>query len=232
MLDAIYSSKLYKLSTRKSVISAATTSPMNVELVKQLRSYLDEEYQNDEYLDIGNPDVPEEDTEERIKPSEESSSGGGGGGSVTHIGGEGSLSGELKDAEQDESGPTPPPSDEGKSDVGESVRLKSSKVISSYVSRTSVSESIASQLDNIKGTLNLRSDTSGVVRVVLRVSESELWIYYNDDTNLNNVMEPVIMVLASQYGDCMTFNRLARTDNAIVFEVCESSNTSITSQDE
>lgn len=69
----------------------------------------------------------------------------------------------------------------------------------------------------IKGTLNVRDDTNGVSRVF--VKDNELWIYYQDKINLNSVMEPVIEVLNGTGFTNLEFNRLARTDNAIVFEI-------------
>ena len=42
---AIYSCKLYKNSTRKDKIKAAISNPLNAELVSQLKSYLDPEFQ-------------------------------------------------------------------------------------------------------------------------------------------------------------------------------------------
>ena len=47
----------------------------------------------------------------------------------------------------------------------------------------------------------------------------ELWIHYNDSINLNNVMEPVIAVLNAANYFKLDFNRLARTENAIVFSI-------------
>jgi hypothetical protein len=71
--------------------------------------------------------------------------------------------------------------------------------------------------NEIKGTLNVRQDTAGVNRV--QIKNDELWIYYNDDINLNNVMANVIGVLNTANYSYFEFNRLARTDNAIVFTV-------------
>ena len=69
----------------------------------------------------------------------------------------------------------------------------------------------------IKGTLNVRDDTKGVSRIF--VKDKELWIYYQDKINLNSVMEPVIEVLNGTGFTNLEFNRLARTENAIVFDI-------------
>ena len=218
MLERIYSSKLYKLSTRKSKIDTAIQNPINVELVKQLREYLDDEYLSSDYLDTKG--VPEDRDDVSIKPSESHGggpSGGGGGGSF------GDLSSELSDNTSggDDFGPIEPLDDDANEaeDVGEAVKIKS-KTIKSSSTPMSIIDSVASQLDSIKGMLNSREDTSEVSRILLR--ENECWIYYNDKVNLNNVMEPVISVLNASGYTYLDFNRLARTDNAIVFEVLKS----------
>ena len=41
-MNAILSSKLYKISSRKDKIASAMKNPINVELVKQLDSYIDQ----------------------------------------------------------------------------------------------------------------------------------------------------------------------------------------------
>lgn len=69
----------------------------------------------------------------------------------------------------------------------------------------------------IKGTLNAREITQGVMRVSIK--NDEMWVYYNDDINLNNVMSPVIELLNAANYHYLIFNRLARTDNAIVFTI-------------
>ena len=43
--------------------------------------------------------------------------------------------------------------------------------------------------------------------------------YYDDKINLNNVMGPVLELLNAASYTYLQFNRLARTDNAIVFQV-------------
>ena len=75
----------------------------------------------------------------------------------------------------------------------------------------------SSLVGELKGTLNARSETSGVSRIAIK--SEELWIYYNDDVNLNSMMPNVIDVLNAANYYYLVFNRLARTDNAIVFDL-------------
>ena len=78
-------------------------------------------------------------------------------------------------------------------------------------------EDIANECETIKGTLNAREDTSGVNR--LQVKDQELWIYFTDDTNLNDKMIDVIEVLNGTGYTYLAFSRLARSNNAIVFDI-------------
>jgi len=74
---------------------------------------------------------------------------------------------------------------------------------------------LSDDMNAIKGLLNARDDTDGVV--VIKIHGDEMWIHYNDNTNLNTVMEPVISLLYASGYHYLEFNRLARSDNAIVF---------------
>ena len=78
-------------------------------------------------------------------------------------------------------------------------------------------DAVISQSESIKGLLNAREDTAGCVRV--QVKGEELWMFYNDKINLNNLMEDVISLMNASGYTYLEFNRLARTDNAIVFSV-------------
>ena len=74
----------------------------------------------------------------------------------------------------------------------------------------------------IKSTLNGREDTCGVVSIALKDSGvSELWIYYDDETNLNDTIYAVVSVFNSCGYNMLKFNRLARSNNAIVFDILE-----------
>lgn len=215
-MKAIYSCKLYRSSTRKEKIRAAVESPINVELVKQLRSYLDEEYQTDEYLDLGHDDpdyVAEVKPDETIRPSETSgggSSGGGGGFEMFDLpdSGEAEFGGDADDASNDDG------SADVEIDVPDDEVSEAEEILGIEDSGIDPSR----DPDGLKEYLNESEDTSGVYRVSLKTND-EMWVYYSDKINLNNVMESVITsLLKSEYSD-LEFNRLARTENAIVFEI-------------
>ena len=75
-MNAIFASKLFRSSTRQDKIRAALADPVNMELVQQLRSYLDEPYQQMGLMDP-QPEEPETDISEapaQEEAGEESSS--------------------------------------------------------------------------------------------------------------------------------------------------------------
>ena len=74
-------------------------------------------------------------------------------------------------------------------------------------------------VDTLKGSINLREDTQGVNRILKK--NDEIWIYYEDKVNLNNVMGSVIELVSALGYANLEFNRLARSDNAIVFQIVD-----------
>ena len=100
-------------------------------------------------------------------------------------------------------------------DVQEDEPVEQSKKVTA--SKNIVND-LSSAVEQIKGTLNAQIETSGVNRILVK-DKQELWVYYNDDINLNNVMGPVIELLNAAGFTYLAFNRLARSDNAIVFEI-------------
>lgn len=223
-LQRIYSSKLYLTSSRKDKIHAAmnSTDTWNVELVQQLEEYLGDEAK--EQLEVAKSQVtnPEtNDTTPEVAPSGLSPSGGGGGGAPSssftgdvfsdfgtdEFEGGGEAAGDEVSVE---------PAAEPEAPVEESTKVDGTSITATSTIWTTPEDAV-SQCNVIQGTLNAREDTKGVNR--LQVKDSELWIYFNDDVNLNDTMINVIEVLNSTGYTYLTFNRLARSNNAIVFDI-------------
>ena len=217
MLQSIYSSKLFIASKRQNEIRSKIEAAANTELVQQLIADLDEDYQtlgnvapelsdNAESLSV---DKSDKSSSRSKKSSHHSSSGHV---SAPHVGTPIDFKEEFVPDDSDVSLDVDSEPDESSNDdelssdtepVEESTRINLLPV------------------DVIKGTLNHSEDTSGVTRIELK--DNEMWIYYSDDTNLNNIMTDVIELLNATGYTYLSFNRLARSNNAIVFEV--SSNT-------
>lgn len=218
----ILCSKLYLSSSRKDKILAAIQDPNNRELVQQVASYLDDEFIDKRYLD---PDSSDDSVQEKEEDSGVNEKGGddrgfSGGGSTP--GGGFSSSGfssmddifddEVREGESSESGR------EGTSNEEEGT---TDDIVEEPVIESSKSIKASLVLDVVKGTLNARQDTAGVDRVVEK--ENELWVYYNDNINLNKVMSDAAQELILQGYSMLEFNRLARSNNAIVFDIVKKS---------
>lgn len=227
-INRITASKLYKASSRKKKILAAMSDPINLELVQQLDEYIGDEYKP--MLKPAEPDVTEvEPTESestpdigRHSPIRSVPSGSGGGKLSERFGDDLDAEGEAMfdatnpDDDWDEDS-TSGTADEAT--PNSSTKPKAKKKIVAETTSVNPCAGVHASIDQLagelKGTLNARSSTAGVIRVA--VKDDELWLYYNDSINLNNVMPTVIDLLNAAGYNYLLFNRLARTDNAMVF---------------
>lgn len=229
MIKSIQSSKLYIASSRKDRINAAMIAPSNLGLVQQLAEDLDEQYQ------------PSATKQEPAEPKQESTEGYDKLFDDEEINPEtdlmtvNDLGGQEKSAPSHRLAPSksaPASDNDAKSkepaDTSELIpdspmteepekEQKPVEESTQIVSTTIIKPEEKVNLDVLKGSLNGRSDTNGVTRVAEK--ESEIWVYYNDDINLNNIMTDVIEYVANAGFTALEFNRLARSDNAIVFDL-------------
>lgn len=224
MVSAIFASKLYQASSRKDRIHSAYMNPLNAELVQQIDSYVSPKYQKLLEPEEQEPaDSQNLDTANRGEDDGRSSSGssysGRGGSSFSGGGVPGMITDEPADSSVDDietEDVDVEPSGEESFEPQEDESVEQSTVIaSSYTEKDA-----ALEVDTIKGSLNVKDETSGVTRV--RVKDKELWIYYQDSINLNSVMPDVIDTMNALGYTYLEFSRLARTDNAIVFDIYES----------
>lgn len=228
-MKIVVSSKLYASKSVESQkkIKAAMEDPVNKELVQQLAEYVDDKYlEPQRRAEQGSAGVihdaeaaPEDKGQgSSSRPSAPMPRGGGGHSSMS-MPDDFAAIGEMDDTPEDmSSDDTSTATDdfddatvinpEGQDDVESATDIKASTEVS------------ALSPDEIKGSLNLSESTGGVSRVV--ISEAEVWIYYLDKINLNNIMNNVIEFAGSKYYN-LAFNRLARSDNAIVFDIVDQS---------
>lgn len=225
-MNSIFASKLYQASPRKDKIQAALLAPSNLSLVQQLADSLDEEYKTPENLgqESKKPEIEENADfilDEKIDPEKDLMTV-----DDLDVGTKGSKSskGSSKSSKpkRRSSGPSPshfpspstlsddsdvpePPSDSDTNEKPEEPAEASTAILAC--------EEI--DLTVLKDSLNSREDTHGVSRVVEK--DREIWIYYKDDVNLNNMMTEVIEYVMNAGYVSLEFNRLARSDNAIVF---------------
>lgn len=200
-MKQLYACKMYKSSTRKSKIQASLSNPVNQPLVTQLRSYLDDEYRKEEILEpdiemkkgksspVKDEHIDESSTDDKKVIDDNTKFS--------------NPNGDKEDINVEDSDKDNHPSEDDNN-------VNSSK-------KCAIRSSI--DLDSLKGTMNAVSDTCGVQRVKIDEDKKELWVYYNDDINLNDIMTPLIELLESSSYNYLIFNRLARSGNAVVFEI-------------
>ena len=134
--------------------------------------------------------------------------------------------------------PEPPEGDKPSSDVSELMpespanesNPEPPEASTEVPAKEKVTAATILDLTSLKATLNSREETTGVTRIAEK--ENEIWIYYNDDTNLNEIMTDVIEYLMNNGYESFEFNRLARSDNAIVFVMEKSTPVDLVSVEE
>lgn len=230
MLKSIYACKMYRYSKHKDKIHSAISNPLNAELVQQLSKYVDfDEPENVSQTDT-TAKVNKQDESSKVKSESKPLSFTPHSPVVSKPNfDESTKTTEFDNLEEPENPEVDTTDDESAtesesletSDVEESTATKNKQVVESgtvlYNNNCICVDKLPEVVDQIKGALNLRSDTKGVNRVL--VKDSELWIYYEDSINLNNVMAAVIEFLNAANYQYLEFNRLARSDNAVVFEI-------------
>lgn len=220
MIDAIYNSKLYRISKRKSAIVAAANNPINTELVTQLADALSPVYQKEDYLVDKEVEKAKAEAAKARKAEEAAAETEEVDDANSTLASKPSshIADSFRKAEKHEK----EAAEEGREALAEPAEPKDvdNSTVSSGQPITAtrmLTKDMKEVVDQIKGLLNLQDTTTGVNRIL--VKDSELWIYYNDSINLNNVMANVIEALNAAGYDYLEFNRLARSDNAIVFQI-------------
>lgn len=224
MVEPIFSSKLFAVSSRKAEIRAAASNPINQNLMQQLSTALDKSYQKAEYL-LDEEDQEKlrkeqtESAEPEVEETEESE--------VTEETGAepkehsappakpSNLHSKFKEAEKSMSEDEPSETAEGTpTDTGSvDTKMEAATDIDNGIEDNGIQDT-KSIADSVKAALNDNTETAGVSRTA--VKDDELWVYYEDSINLNKVMASAIETL-NTLGYGLEFNRLARSDNAIVF---------------
>lgn len=201
--NVVLSSSLFAVSTKKAKIMAALTNPLNAELIQQSVS-----------------DLPE-DTVAKLKESDNQEPNKDGASPASE--GTKSITSDPKPIKFKvadhalEKDTAALENDDSSKDSDNSTETNPVDVTSSV----SV-DYVVLDAEVIKGTLNGRDDTCGVVSIAIKDNgASELWIYYDDETNLNDTIYAVVSVFNSCGYNMLKFNRLARSNNAIVFDILE-----------
>lgn len=228
MIVAIKASKMFNSSTRKQKILSAIQDPINVELVQQLDKYIPDVFPKETELDLNKGKEHSKNTDSTSSehkssshrsPSVSHSSGSPMNFHSAEVGNSSEVENDSQSVEDGDTSSSQPSDDSAIEDV---TPNSSSAIHRKQVKGHKQYDIMLGDVQVLLGTLNSRDDTAGVTRVTIETNESssskELWIYYEDSVNLNNVMTLVIDLVSRSYSQ-FVFNRLARSNNAIVFDV-------------
>ena len=209
----IYGCKMFRSSSRKNHIKANIANPINVELVQQIEDLTDD---SDGTVEKVNPS--ENRSERKILKGPSSSPSGGSYSPSLSDSSEPSEDDIFIPDETDNNGNTDENFDDSDSldTSDESVDEDTSdeNVESSEAITAVVEEDL--DINQLKSILNESSSlTYGVSRISDR--NNEIWVYYNDDVNLNPMLSDIIYTVESSKFKNLEFNRIARSDNAVVF---------------
>lgn len=214
LLKYIYGCKMFRSSSRKNHIKANIANPINVELVQQIQDLTDDSEDNSEKVN------PSENRSERKILKGPSSSPSGGSYSP-------SFSDDIEPSEDDIFIPDESNDESDKDEkTDDSINLDNSDELNDEdVSDENVesSEAITAVVEDdvdINQLKSILNESSSLTYGVSRISErkNEVWIYYNDDVNLNPMLSDIIYTVESSKFKNLEFNRIARSDNAVVFE--------------
>lgn len=213
LLKYIYGCKMFRSSSRKNHIKANIANPINVELVQQIQDLTDDSEDTVEKVN------PSENKSERkiLKGPSSSPSGGSYSTSLSH-GSEPSEDDIFIPDETDNNGNKDENFDDSDSLDTSDESVDEDTSDENVESSEAITAVVEDELDinQLKSILN---ESSSLTYGVSRISErnNEVWVYYNDDVNLNPMLSDIIYTVESSKFKNLEFNRIARSDNAVVF---------------
>lgn len=188
----ILSSHIIRSNKHRDQIKSAITDPINHELVQQLSEYIDWDDVDEEVIDELKGEDNKDNVNEEEVPEE-------------HIEDEDMPEKDKPHKPDKLNKPTNPDSD--KPDKPEEDKVEEPELESATKIPTNKIESA------IKTTLTQLQSSKDIN--LISIKGNEIWVRYNDTVNLNDIMYDTIKCVTDNTD--LTFNRLARFDNSIVF---------------
>lgn len=186
----ILSSHIIRSNKHRDQIKSAITDPINHELVQQLSEYIDWDDVDEEVIDELKSEDNKDDVNEEEVPEE-------------HIEDEDMPEEDkLHKHDKPDKPDKPDKLDKPEEDKAEEPELDSATKIPTNKIESAIKTTLT-QLQSSKD-INLIS-----------IKGNEIWVRYNDTVNLNDIMYDTIKCVTDNTD--LTFNRLARFDNSIVF---------------
>lgn len=186
----ILSSHIIRSNKHRDQIKSAITDPINKELIQQLSEYIDWDDVDEEVIDeLKGEDGREDVSEEEVSEEELS-----------------------EDGVNDEDKPDKPhkhdkPSRPANPDKPEEDKIEEPELDSAtHIPSNKIESAIKTTLTQLQSSKDIN---------LISIKGNEIWVRYNDTINLNDIMYDTIKCVTDNTD--LTFNRLARFDNSIVF---------------
>lgn len=184
----ILSSHIIRSNKHRDQIKSAITDPINHELVQQLSEYIDWDDVDEEVIDELKGENNKDDVnEEEISEDE--------------INDEDKPDKPSRLANSDKPDTLDKPED-NKTEEPEEPELDSA----THISLNKIESAIKTTLTQLQSSKDIN---------LISIKGNEIWVRYNDTINLNDIMYDTIKCVTDNTD--LTFNRLARFDNSIVF---------------
>ena len=213
----ILSSHIIRSNKHRDQIKSAITDPINHELVQQLSEYIDWDDVDEEVIDelkgednkddVNEEEVPEEHIDDEDKPEEDKPHKPDKPNKPTNPDSDKLDKPEEDKAEEPDKPNKPTNPDSDKLDKPEEDKAEEPELESATKIPTNKIESA------IKTTLTQLQSSKDIN--LISIKGNEIWVRYNDTVNLNDIMYDTIKCVTDNTD--LTFNRLARFDNSIVF---------------
>lgn len=228
-MSYIANNVMFKCSKHRDKILAAYNNPINRQLVQQI----DNSYNNPdlgEEVEVDEAAVDKGGSTAASKPKPKSPKGFSGGYSGGGFSDSGLDDADLNDSEFDnidtdnaDNVELDVPEDVSKEDTSDADDIDESTNINKQPIHSSTYvtvESVSNAVNILPGTLNMKDETKGASQVILRGGkDNEVWIYYDPEIKLTNILEDVNNTLLEQNMYFLEFDRVARDDNAIVYNI-------------
>lgn len=225
MIKSITTSKLFVTSSRQRAIVAAIENPVNAELVQQLSEYLSDESKEDlkealQSNQLASEASASQSGDSSVDAGDTNDVDFGGADTPSSVGGPAPSGGNVfDDFSFDDTGSETAADEGAPSEESAAVEESTSVSGNAILGATNISD-ISVPVTEIKGLLNANSDTCGIIRA--ECEDDEFWLYYADEVNLNDIMISVIEILNASGYTYLKFNRLGRSNNAIIFDIKQS----------
>lgn len=192
----ILSSHIIRSNKHRDQIKSAITDPINKELIQQLSEYIDWDDVDEEVIDELKGEDNKEDVSDEEVPEEQIS--------------EDEINDEDKPDKPHKHDKPSRPANSEKPDKPEEDKIEEPEEpdldSATHISSNKIEATIKTTLTQLQSSKDIN---------LISIKGNEIWVRYNDTINLNDIMYDTIKCVTDNTD--LTFNRLARFDNSIVF---------------